>query len=638
SSSFLQLLSHVRSLTLAAYSHQDLPFEKLVEELHPSRDLSRNPLFQVWFVLHRQGEVTTQKLPGLTFSPVEMDSGTARFDLVLALMESENGLDAQLGYNTDLFEPATAARMAEHFGTLLEGIVANPEQRLSELPLLTEAERHRMLREWNDTRADVPRVPGVHRLFERQVEHTPDAIAVEIGEQRLTYRELNHRANQLARTLRSRGIGPEVPVALCIDRSLEMVVGVLGIMKAGGAYIPMDPSLPQERLDFIAEDTWAVALVTEEKYEELLSRRIPYTILLDSEWDQVERHPGDNLDVDVEGENLAYVIYTSGSTGTPKGTLLTHRGLINTTLAAVASHGVKPDSRVLQFAAFGFDASVCEIFSTLLAGARLVLAPRDEIMPGAPLRGVLERHAITHVTLTPSVLAQLDADGLSALTTVISAGEACSPELVRRWRRDGRRFLNAYGPTEVTVCASVQDDVSPDRPTIGHPWPNVELYVLRGLEVVPAGVPGELCVGGVGLARGYFGRPELTAERFIPHPFSEEPGARLYRTGDLVRFLPDGDIEFLGRLDTQVKLRGFRIELGEIESRLAGHPDVRAATVVLREDIPGNPRLVAYVVGEPEALESSVLRTFLTGKLPEYMVPSAFVVLDVLPLNSSGKV
>ncbi|HEX5751790.1 MAG TPA: amino acid adenylation domain-containing protein, partial [Archangium sp.] len=632
---FRELLAQARQVTLEAYAHQDLPFEKLVEELQPERDPSRSPLFQVWFVLNE--ELPALELPGLTLRPVETEIRTSQFDLILSLSEEARGFSGSLRYNSGLFEPSTAARMVEHLRTLLEGIAANPGQRLSLLPLLPEHERRELLVDWNRTGVDVPRGVCAHHLFERQAERTPDAIAVSFEGRSLTYRELNHSANQLARALRRRGVGPEVVVGLLMDRSLEMVIGLLGILKAGGAYLPMDPTLPAERLEFMAEDAWLAVMVTRRELVEPLNLRVAYVLCLDEEWERIEREPGGNVESGVGEDNLAYVIYTSGSTGKPKGTLLHHRGLCNTALAAIDAHGVRPDSRVLQFAASGFDASVCEVFSTLLAGARLCLAPREALMPGAPLLATLREQHITAVTLTPSVLAQLEPEGLPALETVISAGEACSPELVRRWK-PGRRFLNAYGPTEVTVCATITAEVDPKRLSIGRPFPNVRLYVLGpALEPVPVGVVGELYVGGVGLARGYLGRPELTAERFIPDPFGTAPGERLYSTGDLVRYLPDGSLEFLGRRDGQVKIRGHRIELGEVEEALRRHPGVREAAAAVHE-LAGEKSLVAYaVVSGEEAPTIESVRKRLGDALPAYMVPAALVVLDALPLTSSGK-
>ncbi|QRN95172.1 non-ribosomal peptide synthase/polyketide synthase [Archangium violaceum] len=544
----------------------------------------------------------------------------------------------KLAYDTSRFAPDTIGRLLEHWRQVLEELVARPEQRLNELSLLSSAERHQLLVEWNDTRTELPPEPLAHRLFEALAARTPEAIAISYEGAHLTYRELDRRSNQLAHHLRGLGVGPEVRVGLCVDRSLELVVGMLGVLKAGGAWVPLDPAYPQERLAFMLGEAGAPVLLTQRP---LLDRLPPYSghrLCLDADAAELARHPEHPPEPGVGPDNAAYVIFTSGSTGKPKGVLLTHRGLCNTALAAASTHGVKPESRVLQFAALGFDASVCEVFSTLLAGARLCLAPRESLLPGPSLRELLVDQHITHVTLTPSVLAQLEPEGLTELGTVISAGEACTPELARRWSV-GRRLLNAYGPTEVTVCATLNAALDVERPTLGLPFPNVELYVLdEHLGLVPPGIPGELYVGGVGLARGYVGRPDLTAERFIPNPFSQEPGRRLYRTGDRVRFLPGRELEFLGRVDDQVKLRGIRVEPGEVAAVLAGHPSVREAAVVAREDTPGLHRLVAYVVAaEGQTPEPGALRSFLRGLLPEHMVPAAFVALPALPLTPNGK-
>ncbi|QRN95171.1 non-ribosomal peptide synthase/polyketide synthase [Archangium violaceum] len=633
--SFRELLHQVRETTLGAHAHQEIPFERLVEELQPKRDLSRSPLFQALFTLQNSPRESL-RVPGLAFEPLPVENPTSNFDLALELTEDSEGFSGYLEYCTDLFDESTVTRMVGHLRTLLEGALASPRSRLSELPLMTRAEQRQSLVEWNGARRELPQPALAHRLFEAQARRTPDAPAVRLGSEQLTYGELNARANQLARHLRRLGVGPEVIVSLCLDRSQDLVVAMLATLKAGGAWLPLDPSLPSERLDFIASDAWAPVLITHSELEYLLDRR-GHVFLMDEHWARVEREDEGDLEVAVDGDNLAYVIYTSGSTGRPKGTLLRHEALCNTALLTVEAMALRPGGRALQFASIGFDASVWEILPPLMAGGCLVLASSEERMPGAPLQRLLREQAITAATLTPSVLAQLDPQGLEGLEALTSAGEACTPELVTRWK-PGRRFINAYGPTESTICATLSTEVDPRRISIGRPFQNVQVYVLDAhLQPQPVGVPGELYIGGAGLARGYLGRPELTAERFVPDCFGGRPGARLYRTGDKVRWLPDGSLEFLGRLDFQVKVRGFRIELGEVESVLLQHPSVREAVVVVREDVPGDKRLVAYVVDSGDA-EPAALRTWLQEKLPEYMVPSAFVTLEALPLNSSGKV
>ncbi|PTL74939.1 non-ribosomal peptide synthetase, partial [Vitiosangium sp. GDMCC 1.1324] len=634
---FRELLAQARESTLGALAHQDVPFEKLVEVLQPQRDLSRPPLFQV-MVAYQQDLPVDRALSGLSLRPLPVDGQGSKFDLTLSLTDTAEGLKASFEYNTDLYDEATMARMAEHLATLLEGAISRPDQPIASLPLVTQEERHRVLVEWNDSHVDFPRGVLAHQLFESQVADSPDAPAVSTGDATLSFRELDARANQLAWHLRSLGVGPEIRVGLCVERSFDFVVGMLGVLKAGGAWVPLDPTYPADRLAFMLKDSAASVLLTHEALRATLPSSSARVVCLDSEWSEIARESRPLPASSATPDNLAYIIYTSGSTGRPKGTLLTHRGLCNTALAAVREHAFRPDTRVLQFASIGFDASVCEVFASLLAGSCLHLASREQLMPGAPLHALLRERFISAVTLTPSVLAQLDPEGLEGLETIISAGEACPPETAARWS-SGRRFLNAYGPTEVTVCASIESSVDPLQPTIGKPFPNARVYVLDArTQPLPVGLPGELYVGGPGVARGYLGRPDLTAERFVPDPFSSEPGARLYRTGDRVRWLSSGSLEFLGRLDEQVKLRGFRIEPGEIASVLREHPSVQDALALVREDTPGAQRLVGYVVmreGEPD---SGALRTFLRERLPEHMVPTAFVPLAALPLSAHGKV
>ncbi|HYO51728.1 non-ribosomal peptide synthetase, partial [Archangium sp.] len=635
---FRELLGRVRESTLGAYAHQDVPFEKLVEALQPERDLSRTPLFQVMLAL-QNAPLPELSLPGLTLRPLDLERQSSKFDLAFSFSEQERELRGKVEYNSDLFDAGTVSRMVSHLRTLLECALREPERRLADLPLLSGEEQRRMLVEWNDTHREPPSAPCAHRLFEAQVERTPDAPAVSFAGRTLTYRELDARANQLAWYLRERGVRPEVPVALCVERSLELVVGILGVLKAGGAYLPLDPSYPHERLTFMVEDARASLLLTQAHLAEQVPSSWEPCVLLDAGWEAVARHPRRPPDVEVSADSAAYIIYTSGSTGRPKGTVLTHRGLVNTALAAGEEHGVREDSRVLQFASMSFDASVCEVFSTLVAGACLCLARREELMPGESLTETLLKERISMVTLTPTVLAQQGVEGLEGVETVISAGEACTREVVGKWKV-GRKLLNAYGPTEVTVCATINKEVEEQRAgVIGRPWRNVRVYVLDGaLRPVPVGVAGELYVGGEGLARGYLGKAELTAEKFVPDALSGAKGARLYRTGDVVRWLPGGELEYVGRADAQVKVRGFRIELGEVEAVLRQQHGVADAVVVVREDVPGNMRLVAYVVGEGAGPEAAALRTSLRERLPEHMVPSAFVVLEALPLMPSGKV
>ncbi|HZI13113.1 MAG TPA: amino acid adenylation domain-containing protein [Myxococcus sp.] len=562
----------------------------------------------------------------------------SHYPLSLAIIPGQRLL-MRLSYDSARYDEAGIRRLQGQLRTALQSMVADAGQRLSDVTLLSEAERRQLLVDWNGTRVELPDEANIHQLFEAQARRTPDAPAVTFEDTTLTYAELDRRANQLAHYLRSRYVGPEVRVALCLERSPEWLVALLAIMKAGGAYLPLDPSYPSERLDFMLRDSAAPLLLTHSALADTLPSEGRLVVCLDAEEDALERMPGQAPPATATADSLAYVIYTSGSTGQPKGTLLAHRGLCNTALAAVKAHRFHGQSRVLQFASPAFDASICEVFATLLAGACLVLAPRERLLPDEPLRTLLRQQRITAVTLTPSVLALLSEADLPHLETLISAGEALPAEVARRWAA-GRTLLNAYGPTEATVCATITPEgVNVTSPGLGRPWDNVQVYVLdERLRPVPVGMPGELFIGGVGLARGYQDQPTLTAERFIPHPFSPLPGSRLYRTGDRVRWCEDGTLEFLGRLDAQVKLRGFRIESGEVEAVLRRHPGVREAVAVLREDAPGDKRLVAYVTGATEGLDAAALRAFLELRLPEHMVPSAFVVLEALPLAPSGKV
>ncbi|NEO43705.1 MAG: amino acid adenylation domain-containing protein, partial [Moorea sp. SIO4A3] len=634
---FSELLKQVRETTLIAYEHQDVPFEQVVEALQPQRSLSHSPLFQVMFVL-QNAPMGTLDLPGLSLSQLNQDSTIAKFDLTLSMMETELGLVGTWEYNTDLFDRSTIARMTTHFQNLLSAIVDNPQLRVGELPLLSEGERHQLLVEWNDTANEYPKDKCIHQLFEEQVEKRPDAIAVVFDQQQLTYHQLNQRANQLAHHLQNLGVGAEVLVGICVERSIQMVVGLLGILKAGGAYVPLDPNYPHQRLSYMLEDSGVEVLLTQQSLLESPSHKTQM-VCLDSDWGAIEQHSGENIEVEVTSDNLAYVIYTSGSTGQPKGVAIEHCSVCNLALAQRNLFDLEPTSRVLQFASISFDASVSEIVMAVTSGAMLILGTASELMPGDDLKQILHQCCVTHVTLPPSALAVLPTDELPALSQIIVAGEACSLELAHQWSV-GRRFFNAYGPTESTVCATVaQIRDSSEKITIGHPISNTQIYILdKHLQPLPIGVPGELYIGGDGLARGYLNRPELTSEKFITNPFSNSKSQRLYKTGDLVRYLQDGNIEFIGRIDNQVKIRGFRIELGEIESVLSTHPQIQQSVVIATEDIHDNKRLVAYVVSESESLSTNQVREFLKQKLPDYMVPSAFVTLENLPLTPNGKV
>ncbi|NBD14048.1 non-ribosomal peptide synthase/polyketide synthase, partial [Corallococcus silvisoli] len=636
---FRALLAQVREAALGAYAHQDLPFEELVRDLNPERSLGASPLFQVKLIFQNARDAELA-LPGMSLRVESIDPGASKFDLTVAFSDTPEGLSGLWEYSTDLFDAATVARMQEHLRTLLEGALARPDGRLDVLPLLTDGERTTLLDTWNSATLETGDLRRVHRRFEATVEAFAGAPALLFEGRTVSYQELDARANALARHLRAQGVGLETRVGICLERSPELVVAMLATLKAGGAFVPLDPAYPSSRLAFMLEDSAVPVVVTRSELADELPEVGAHLVCLDEDAARLAALPVTPLEDAGAPGHLAYVIYTSGSTGRPKGTLLTHGGLCNTAVAVARAHGVHPDSRVLQFASSSFDAAVCEVFSTLLCGACLVLTPKDSLLPGPALARTLAEHAVTTVTLTPSVLAQQSPDELPALQTVISAGEACPPEVVRRWS-PGRRFINAYGPTEITVCATLTDGpLSSERVTIGGPLANVRVYVLSpALELVPEGVPGELYVGGAGVGRGYLGHPALTAERFVPDLFATEPGARLYRTGDRARWVEGGALEFLGRTDAQVKVRGFRIELEEVEAVLGAQPGVQAAAVAVREEASGVRRLVGYVVpAEGVSPDETALREGLRRRLPEHMVPSAFVVLDALPLSPNGKV
>jgi amino acid adenylation domain-containing protein/non-ribosomal peptide synthase protein (TIGR01720 family) len=635
---FRDLLQRVRDAALGAYAHQDMPFERLVAELEPERDLSRSPLFQVMFTLQGPGEPMT--LPGLSLQRTPAPNTTAKFDLSLSLGETAAGtLAGVLEYSTDLFDASTADRMIAHLRMILEGASADAQKRLSDLPLLTEAERRQILVTWNDTEVDYADEATIHETFEGHAERQPDAPALVFEQTTLSYRDLDERANQLAHHLRSLGVGPEVLVGISMHRSLEAIIAVLGTLKAGGAYVPLDPAYPKDRLEFMIADSGAGVILTQERLLAELPAHNAKTVCLDTGWAEIDKHPRTSPPRLGTTTNVAYVIYTSGSTGKPKGVVVEHHGLVNVAEVHQRAFGAGPGSRVLQFSSMNFDASVWETVMALLTGGTLVLAPQDTLLPGPDLLKTLSDQKITALTVPPSVLAAVPSSDLPALKTIVVAGEACSEDLVSRWA-PGRQFVDAYGPTETSICASMGECFAGGgKPSIGKPISNTRIYILDPKRnPTPIGVPGELCVAGAGLARGYLNRPELTADKFIPDPFTREPGARLYRTGDLCRWLPDGTLEFLGRIDLQVKVRGFRIELGEIEAVLASHPAVRDAVVLAREDR-GDKRLVAYVVSaEGTSSTPAELRAFLKDKLPDHMIPSAFVRLESMPLTPNGKV
>lgn len=644
---FLTLLEQVRTTALNAYAHQDIPFEQVVEGLNPERQLSHTPLFQVMLIL-QNAPMDTLALPGLTLSALPAESTTAKFDLTVDLVEADGVLSGTVDYSTDLFEAATIARLMNHYIQLLEAIVAKPTARVNELPMLSHAERQQLLVEWNATATDAPATQTMQEVFEAQVVRTPEAVAVVHEDRHLTYGELNGRANQLARYLRTLGVGPDVLVGLCVERSLDMLVGMLGILKAGGAYVPLDPTYPTERLAYMLADSRPQVLLTQSALRASLPATEIPTLCLDTQWELVATGATANLPHHTLPQHLAYVIYTSGSTGKGKGVLVTHGNVVQSTKARQMQYGEELRSFLL-LSSIAFDSSVAGIFGTLTYGGQLVLPAAGERLEPGSLWDLIDQRNISQLLTIPSfyrlLLEQLPVAKGRSLQSVILAGEECGSDLFVKHRSSlsGARFFNEYGPTEATVWSTVhegRDGESTPTVPIGRPIANTQIYILDGdLEPVPVGVAGELHIAGEGLARGYLRRPDLTAEKFIPNPFSEEPGARMYRSGDLARYLPDGTIEYLGRLDHQVKIRGFRIELGEIEAALQAVPGVREVVVLAREDNPGDKRLVAYVMAKPgsEPIEAEALRSRLARAFPTYMVPSAFVFLEQFPLTPNGK-
>ncbi|TVP65178.1 MAG: amino acid adenylation domain-containing protein, partial [Nodularia sp. (in: Bacteria)] len=612
----------------------DLPFEKLVEALQPNRDLSYNPLFQVMFVLQNPASNSIWKTE-------EIETGTAKFDILLSMMDTKEGLTGTLEYNTDLFNPDTIVRMVEHFQTLLESIVGDPYQGISELSILTPTECQMLLVDWNNTQIDYPQEACSHHLFEAQVEKTPDAIALVFANQELTYGELNIRANQLAHHLQSLGVQPETLVGICMERSMEMVVGILAILKAGGAYLPLDPSYPPERLTFMLEDAQLPLLLVQPHLVDELPPHAAKVVNIDTDGVAFANYSQANPDSSIELENAAYVIYTSGSTGKPKGAINTHKGLCNRLLWMQETYQLTSSDRVLQKTPFSFDVSVWEFFWPLCTGATLVVAKPSGHQDASYLVQLIAQQQITTLHFVPSMLQVfLEEPGLEkcdSIKRVICSGEALPWELQERFfERLNSELHNLYGPTEAAIDVTAwccQPNNNEKIVPIGRPIANTQIYILdKQFQPVPIGIPGELYIGGVGLARGYWHRPKLTNEKFISSPF--EPEKRLYKTGDLARYRADGAIEFLGRIDHQIKLRGFRIELGEIEAVIAQHFHVRETVVIAQKN-----RLTAYVAtNQKPNFSLNEIRHLLKEKLPEYMMPAAFVVLEELPLSPNGKV
>jgi len=639
--SFREFLAQVRETTLGAYGHQDVPFERLVEELQPERSLNRQPLFQVLLTLQTWEET---HLEGLELTFMNTRREVTKFDLSLFLSETDSGLYSWFAYNSDLFDGPTIARLLKHFHTLLEGIAANPEARLSELPLMTKEERQQ-LEQWNQTQSEYEREKCVHQLFELQAARQPNAVAVVHGEKQISYGELNRRANQLAHYLRAHGVGLETRVGVLMERSANWILALLGILKAGGVYVPLDGSYPAGRLRFMLDDADIRLLLTERGQPQIEASEVVY---LDQGWEWLENESAENPENLTQAENLAYLMYTSGSTGQPKGVGVPHRA-INRLVRNTNYVKFDENDRVAQISNASFDAATFEIWGALLNGSRLVILEKEMALSPKELGKQLIEHEISVMFLTTALFNQTALSRpeiFASLKYMIFGGDAVDPRAVQRVLEEGKpqHLVNGYGPTEGTTFTTCYDaqaaGIGARTIPIGQPISNTEVWVLdQQSRIVPVGVPGELCIGGDGLARGYMGRPELTAEKFVPHPYSRNPGARLYRTGDLVRYREDGNIEFLKRMDQQVKVRGFRVELGEIESTLNQYWAVVESVVVDRKDDSGDTRLIAYIVPEqgvePASLE---LLTFLQEKLPSYMLPSAFIAIKEIPLTPNGKV
>jgi amino acid adenylation domain-containing protein len=638
-----ELLKQVRNVIVDTSTWQALPFEMLVSELDPKRELGHTPFIQaiinILNVPRRQSSI-----PGLEIDLFLREQTLADFDISLELSNANDHFNANLVYNMDLFDESAIFRMVSHYQNILLEILSQPESSLSRLQILSSSEKQQILLDWNNTDVAYPDYSGLHEMVEEQARKQPDALAVVFEGQQLTYKQLDSLSNRLARRLQQNGIGPEELVAINMDRSIEVIIAILGIFKAGGAYVPLDPYLPLDRKKLILEETRAKIILVNQAHEKTLPDIHAEVIDMNGGWENSSPRNESKPANIATADSLAYIIFTSGSTGMPKGVLITQRGLVNLAEAQRDVFDTHPGDRVLQFSSLNFDASIFEIAMALGAGAAIVLAPQEAILPGPDLQFFLIKNAITHLTIPPSVLACLPDDNLSCLKTLAMAGEICPPNLVERWKKVPNLF-NLYGPTEATVWASTaRITLDGGKPSIGFPIPNVKIYILdRYLNLVPEGVVGELVIGGIGLARGYLNMDIITTEHFVPSPFPGQSGMRLYRSGDLARWLPDGSIDILGRVDNQVKIRGYRIELGEIETVLLQHPFVSQVAVVARAEMAGSMQLVGYVTGKNEEWKNKdetilKIRNYLKDKLPDYMVPGIIVLLDAFPMTVGGKI
>jgi amino acid adenylation domain-containing protein len=679
---FRELLERVREVTLAAYAHQDLPFEKLVEKLQPVRSLGQNPLFQVVFALQNT-PMEQLVLPGLILSPVELETKTSRFALEFYLWkctdnfrnlwgkgwQHADGLRGVMVYNTDLFDEATIASLRQHFQTLLESIVANPDTHLSALSLLTAEEQRELLQHWHGNQSGYP-AAAIHQLFEAQVRQNPGAIAIQFNDQYFTYEALNHGSNQLARYLQRCGVGTEIPVGLCLERGVEAIAAMLAVLKAGGAYVPLDPTYPPERLHFMLEDARIAVLLTQASWADLLQTDGTKVICLEQEWSAIAKESDENLATPVAAEQLAYVIYTSGSTGTPKGVMVPHRA-VNRLVCETNYVQIEPGDRIAQVANLAFDAATFEVWGALLNGAQIVGIERETTLSPTDFVTELQQQQINILFLTTALFNQTVSqipEAFQSLKYLLFGGEMANVDRVRSVLQHGKpqHLIHVYGPTENTTFSTWYEveDVAENATAIpiGQAISNSQVYLLdTNLKPVPAGVNGEIYLSGAGIAQGYLNRPELTVERFRASPLGsewerakagEEDSGKvdessslspltpftLYKTGDRALYRPDGNLEFLGRTDNQIKIRGFRVELGEIEMAIARHPAVQTAVVVVRQ-VDTDHQLIAYVIPKAsERLGERELRSFLKQKLPVYMLPAALVLLDTLPLTVNGKV
>ncbi len=642
---FRELVGRVQQAALNLYEHRSVPFDHVVRAVQPERSLSYSPLFQVMVNWRdRDQNLCFIGMEGLNIESVLVDSKISKFDLTLFLTDMGEEVWAEIEYSTDLFDPARIERMFGHYQTVLEAVAADPDQRLSELPLLPHAERRQLLVQWNNTKVDYPSTTSIQEPFEAQAARTPDRVALVFERQTLSYGELNRRANQLAHHLRGLGVGPNMLVGLCVKRSLDMAVGLLGILKSGAAYVPMDPVYPKERLQYILDDSNASVVLTQESLVDALPSFSGQLICLDKDWAKIARESDKNPGAQLNPENLAYVLFTSGSSGKPKGVEISHRAVVNFLNSMREVPGVTAQDTLLSVTTLSFDIFGLEIWLPLTSGAKVVIASEEVARDGKELAALMRQSGATIMQATPStwrLLLEAGWEGNPHLK-ILCGGEAWPDELAEQLLPKCSALWNMYGPTETTIWSAVHQVRAGMPVSIGHPIANTEFYVVDShLQPVPVGVPGELLIGGAGLARGYLNRPDLTTEKFIADRFRPDAGSRLYRTGDLVRYREDGTLEFLQRIDQQVKIRGFRIELGEIESVLRSHPGVREAVAVVpaRGEARGEKQLTAYVVpaGKP-ACTTAELRDYLKQKLPAYMVPAAFSVLESLPLTPNGKI